>query len=51
MQSRLKVKEFCHHRLHADLVIFFVTRKCHKCIKFMKIVNNNGESPHIHGTN
>ena len=43
-------KRYWYHLLNADIVSFFVTRKCEKSEKSMKIVNIDGEYLHIFWT-
>ena len=45
-KSRLKVKKCCH-LLHADVISFFVTKKCKKIQKHDENVNIDRENLHI----
>ena len=48
--SRLKVKKCIHHLLYADVINFFVTRKCQKTRKIDENVNIEQENLHIFQT-
>ena len=41
------MKKCWHHLLYADVINFFVTRKCQKIQKMAKIINIDGENFHI----